>query len=355
LKSTHQIFFNTAQKMKSIKSNTIALMVTSPPYPMIEMWDDCFIAQDQKIATLIKSNQGMKAFNQMHVILDQVWKEVYRVLIPGGLVCINIGDATRTVGNQFSLYVNHARILSSLLSIGFNTLPDILWRKQTNAPNKFMGSGMYPPGAYVTLEHEFILIARKGGLRLFNQLSDKTNRRESAYFWEERNNWFSDVWMDIKGAQQRLFDKNVRERSGAFPFSVPYRLINMYSVKGDTILDPFLGLGTTMLAAMTSGRNSIGFEIEEGLKESILLAAQSIQPFANEQIHDRLMKHTQFVTERLNNNKPLKHKNIHYGFPVITKQESELLLNDLSSVNVDDDRNEVIVTYETVPQKQFIQ
>jgi modification methylase len=76
---------------------------------------------------------------------------MYRILIPGGIMCINIGDTTKTIDNKFCLYSNHSRILTHCLSLGFDNLPNIIWRKQTNAPNKFMGSGMLPVGAYVTL------------------------------------------------------------------------------------------------------------------------------------------------------------------------------------------------------------
>jgi DNA modification methylase len=104
-----------------------------------------------------------------------------------------------------------------MLKLGFTNLPNILWRKQTNAPNKFMGSGMMPPGAYVTLEHEHILIFRNGGKRQFNSQKEKTNRRQSAFFWEERNQWFSDVWMDLKGARQKIADKQAAKTQRRLP------------------------------------------------------------------------------------------------------------------------------------------
>ena len=87
----------------------------------------------------------------MHQVLDGVWHEIGRILVPGGIVCINIGDATRTIQSQFRLYANHARIIRCFHQMGFHQLPTIIWRKTTNEPNKFMGSGMLPPGAYVTI------------------------------------------------------------------------------------------------------------------------------------------------------------------------------------------------------------
>ncbi|MGD9382562.1 MAG: hypothetical protein PVH55_00780 [Desulfobacterales bacterium] len=91
------------------------------------------------------------------------------------------------------------RVLKIALDLDFSTLPCIIWRKQTNAPNKFMGSGMLPAGAYVTLEHEYILILGKGPKRVFEKQEDKRKRHDSAIFWEERNSWYSDVWFDAKG------------------------------------------------------------------------------------------------------------------------------------------------------------
>ncbi|MBW2368080.1 MAG: site-specific DNA-methyltransferase, partial [Deltaproteobacteria bacterium] len=260
MQTTHRIHFKNASRMTPLADKSVHLVVTSPPYPMIEMWDDSFRSQNKKIDKALSRADAMDAFERMHQLLDPVWQDVYRVLVPGGIACINIGDATRTLKDNFTLYPNHARILSKMLEIGFLPLPEILWRKQTNAPNKFMGSGMMPPGAYVTLEHEHILILRKGAKREFKTQAEKQNRRESAFFWEERNVWFSDVWMDLKGTVQKLAGNQARLRSAAFPFELAYRLVNMFSVKDDVVIDPFLGTGTTLAAAMATGRSSVGFE-----------------------------------------------------------------------------------------------
>ncbi|MBW1803357.1 MAG: site-specific DNA-methyltransferase, partial [Deltaproteobacteria bacterium] len=198
MKTSHQIIFSDSKNMGAIPDASVDLVVTSPPYPMIEMWDGVFSGQNPKIKKALINDDGPLAFELMHKELDPVWNETHRVLKRGGIVCINIGDATRTIGDDFALYPNHARILSHFFSSGFSSLPAILWRKQTNAPNKFMGSGMLAPGAYVTLEHEFVLILRKGGKRDFKNPDEKKLRRESAFFWEERNLWFSDIWFDLK-------------------------------------------------------------------------------------------------------------------------------------------------------------
>ncbi len=318
---------------------------------MIAMWDEIFSRQNSKISEALKASKGLQAFEQMHKELDKVWRGVYRVLKNGGFVCINIGDATRTLNELFSLYSNHSRILQYLIKLGFNALPDILWRKQTNAPNKFMGSGMLPAGAYVTLEHEYILILRKGFKREFPTAASKTNRHESALFWEERNIFFSDVWMDIKGTTQKLNDREDRARSAAYPFELAYRLINMYSVKGDTVFDPFLGTGTTTAAAIASARNSIGYEIDNSLKDAIF-KTDGIVDFANEYIRQRLNRHIDFVSQRIQSKKTLKHINNYYGFPVITMQEKKLIFNDLIKAKTLPD-NIMEVSYSQKPQNDF--
>jgi len=297
-------------------------VVTSPPYPMIEMWDDAFAAMDPNIGEALAQEDGRLAFERMHQALDQVWAECFRLLRPGGLACINIGDATRTMGGDFRLYPNHARILSSMMAIGFDVLPDILWRKPTNAPNKFMGSGMLPAGAYVTYEHEYILVARKGGKRVFRTEADRIRRRQSAFFWEERNLWFSDLWVDLLGTQQKL--GKGRSRSAAYPFELPYRLINMFSAYGDTVLDPFVGTGTTMAAALTAGRSSIGIDRLEELADVVEATMRHASAEASDVVRARLERHRAFVAQRLGSGKVLKHHNGPHDLPVVTAQEQIL-------------------------------
>jgi DNA modification methylase len=254
MQSFHQLFCADSRQMEKIDDKSVQLIVTSPPYPMIAMWDEQFSAHDTEVAAALERNEGLQAWEAMHRQLDRTWAECARVLQEGGFMCVNIGDAARSIDGEFRMYGNHSRIISSLQSFGLCMLPLILWRKQTNAPNKFMGSGMLPAGAYVTLEHEYVLIFRKGGKRSFQSEAARQNRRRSALLWEERNRWFSDVW-DFKGSRQQ--HSGPRARSGAFPFELAYRLIHMYSVQKDVVLDPFAGTGTTLLAAMAGGRHSI--------------------------------------------------------------------------------------------------
>ena len=338
--------------MGVIPSASVHLVVTSPPYPMIEMWDLVFADQNRDISKALRKADGLLAFELMHRELDSVWKEAFRILVNGGIACINIGDATRTIGSDFKLYPNHSRILTAMTAAGFSALPAILWRKPTNAPNKFMGSGMLPAGAYVTLEHEYILIFRKGSKREFKKDPEKQKRRESAFFWEERNAWFSDVWLDLVGASQNRTDKNTRLRSAAFPFELPYRLINMFSTKNDIVVDPFLGTGTTMASAMASGRNCIGFEIDPGFQDQILSIADTIIETSNNRTNQRIRDHLDFIDRRSNEKYKFKHVNKHYDFAVMTRQEVELFFNPLDSVERIDERT-MEVTYTVTPENGF--
>ncbi|SKA96884.1 DNA modification methylase [Caloramator quimbayensis] len=327
METLHKIYINDARNMNCIEDNSIDLIVTSPPYPMIEMWDELFKNIDEGISNAFEEGNGFLAFELMHRQLDVVWSECFRVLKEGSYLCINIGDATRTINNNFILYPNHARIINACINIGFYPLPDILWRKQTNAPNKFMGSGMLPKGAYVTLEHEYILIFRKGTKKNYKSDAERKNRQESAYFWEERNVWFSDVW-DFKGTSQKIGDSKSRDRSAAYPFELPYRIINMYSAKNDVVLDPFAGTGTTMIAAMACGRNSISIEIDVNFKSIIESKVMEYENFIKEIYKKRLRNHIEFTKTMKN----IKYKNLNYDFPVVTNQEVNLKFSELKFI-----------------------
>lgn len=353
MKAEAKIIACSARSMETVPDCSIDLVVTSPPYPMIEMWDKIFTKQNESIGAYLSAGEGTRAFQLMHGVLDEVWAECDRVLKLGGIACINIGDATRSVNGDFQLYSNHTRILNSFQERGFATLPDVLWRKPTNAPNKFMGSGMLPVGAYVTYEHEYILILRKGKKRSFVSEKEKSLRRESAFFWEERNVWFSDVWSDVRGTSQGLADSHARSRSAAFPFEIAYRLVCMYSVKGDVVLDPFAGTGTTLAASLTAGRNSVGIEIDETLIPSLQDSLLKIKPFANELHRNRLNKHIEWVAARVAEKGDLRYRNTHYGFPVMTSQEQELLFNDIDSVGEWQNSGSLLVSYKEKPQSDI--
>ena len=339
MQTIHKVYFKDSSDMCELESNSIDLMVTSPPYPMIEMWDSIFSSMNDEIKKAMEEEDGKKAFNLMHEELDKIWKEVARVLRVGGISWVNIGDATRKIGKNFQLYPNHVKITNFFIDNDFVELPCILWRKPTNIPNKFLGSGMLPPNAYATLEHEYILIFRKGNIKREIPLKS-INRYNSAFFWEERNKWFSDMWKDIRGTPQVLNkntknQKNLRDRSAAFPLELPYRLINMFSIYEDTILDPFWGTGTTSLAAMISTRNSIGFELNSDFIELFKTNMGNIKKLNNEINFNRLNQHVEFIKRYRRRVKNIKYTSACYNFPIITKQEMDILLYSINIYSED--------------------
>ncbi|MFB6205526.1 MAG: site-specific DNA-methyltransferase [Haloglomus sp.] len=319
------------EAIADLDTDAIDLVVTSPPYPMVEMWDESFAAQDAAIGAALDDGAGERAFELMHDLLDDVWVELPRVVRPGGIVAVNVGPATRNLGS-FQQYPNHEAITRRLRGHGFQSLPNVLWRKPTNSAAKFMGSGMLPTNAYPTLEHEHVLLFRNGGTRSFPAGDDR--RYESAYFWEERNEWFSDLWK-LTGERQDLSDEAAaaRERSGAFPLDIPLRLVLMFSVYGDTVLDPFWGTGTTSLAALVSGRSSVGIERDADLVAAFDERVTDAPALSASLARERLADHREFVAGRREQGDEPKYRAEHYDFAVVTKQERRVRLYETTSVS----------------------
>jgi DNA modification methylase len=244
----YRVIIGDSRRMEELLDSSVHLVVTSPPYPMVGIWDDLF------------REESAESYDAMHCYLNQTWMEVKRVLVPGGIACVNIGDATRSKDGVFHLYPNHSRVIETFERLGLVTLPYILWKKPTTKPRykgkgAFLGSGFLPPNAYVTLDMEYILIFRNGSLRTFKPKDPK--RYRSKFTKKERDEWFSQVWT-ITGTRQT--HGGLERRVAAFPEEIPKRLIRMFSIEGDLVLDPFLGSGTTLKVAMDLGRRFIGYE-----------------------------------------------------------------------------------------------
>ncbi|WP_435095155.1 DNA-methyltransferase [Halarchaeum sp. P4] len=329
METTHRVVADDARDLAALDDDSVELVVTSPPYPMVEMWDDLFADADPAVADALDDGDGERAYEAMHGVLDAVWDEVERVLVPGGIACVDVGDATRTIADSFRVYRNHARVADAFCERGFDPLPEVLWRKPTNSATKFMGSGTLPPNAYVTLEHEHVLVFRNGPESRSFPPNDP-DRYASAYFWEERNTWFSDVWTDVTGTRQGLpAARGARERSAAYPFEIPYRLVHMFSVRGDTVLDPFWGTGTTTLAAMAGARDSVGYELDEGLVAAFADRLTDVEAFTERVARERLERHREFVSEF---DGEFAYDATHYDVPVKTKRERDLLLYSVRDV-----------------------
>jgi modification methylase len=246
-----------ARRLDGVPDASVQLVVTSPPYPMIPQWDALFRAL------------GATDYPGMLSVLARAWRECHRVLIAGGILAVNVGDALRSGKNGFRLWPNHAETLLAAARSGFTPLPYLLWKKPTNRPNAFLGSGFLPPNAYVTLDCEYILLFRKGRLRRFPPHDPA--REASRFSRTERDRWFSQVWADVRGTPQGAPGR----RTGAFPAAVAERLVRMFSVVGDTVLDPFAGTGTTLWAAVRWGRHAVGVEWDPAVFASLRRAARA--------------------------------------------------------------------------------
>jgi len=268
----HKVIIGNSQQMSELGDGSVQLMVTSPPYPMIAMWDNLFAKADPRIGNLFNKLDAdgndetvRQIYDAMHDYLAKVWQETYRILVEGGIACVNIGDATRSINGKFQIFSNHSRIIEVCEKIGFMSLPYILWKKPTTKPmykgkGAFLGSGFLPPNAYVTLDCEFILLFRKGSLRKFPPRD--ALRYESAFTKKQRDEWFSQIWA-VKGTRQ--IASQLERRTAAYPEEIADRLIRMFSVKGEIVLDPFLGSGTTTKVAIQNERSSVGYEVDQNL------------------------------------------------------------------------------------------
>lgn len=252
-----RVFMASAEKMP-LADESVHLVATSPPYPMIEMWDGLFEAWTGR------GLEDARFYQASHAALARVWDECARVLVPGGIIAVNIGDACRNAGDGFRLYENHVDVTIGCRAAGLTPLVPILWKKPTNKPNAFLGSGFLPPNAYVTLDCEHILLFRKGAPR---RLPPKDLLRYASEMSKaERDAWFTQIW-EMRGAGQTKDD--LARRTAAFPEELPYRLVRMFSLLGDTVLDPFAGTGTTLRVAAAEGRRAVGFETEPALAPAL--------------------------------------------------------------------------------------
>lgn len=193
--------------------------------------------------------------------LDSVWRECARVLAPGGRICCVVGDVClpRKKAGRHLVMPLHADIQVRVRKMGLDCLTPILWHKIANGANEAEGNGAgfygkpFQPGAIVKNDIEYILFFRKGGQY---RSPDPLSKALSMLTAEEMKAWLRSLWTDIKGTSTQ------KGHPAPYPAELAERLIRLFSFAGDTVLDPFAGTGSTAVAAMTSGRNSISNELE---------------------------------------------------------------------------------------------
>jgi DNA modification methylase len=252
LETSHRVFLGDARQMCALPSDTtVHLVVTSPPYWDLKQYPgDCAGAQ---LGHIDRREEFLAELNK-------VWQNCHRLLVPGGRLCIVVGDVCRSRRAFGRHIVNplHAYIQVQCQAIGFDPLAPIIWNKIANVATEVSGNGAtflgkpYEPNAIIKNDIEFILLFRKPG---DYRHPSQEQRDLSLISREDHRRWFQQVWTELPGEVQR-------QHPAPFPKELARRLIGMFSFVGDTVLDPFGGIGNTTLAAMDMHRSSIGFEIE---------------------------------------------------------------------------------------------
>lgn len=248
--TSHDIYLGDSRNITEMSPESIHLVLTSPPYWTLKQYRDT----DGQLGHIEDYDEFLR---QLH----KVWKLCYRSLVPGGrLICV-VGDvclSRRNNEGRHAVVPLHASIQERCRKIGFDNLAPIIWHKIANAAyevsngSAFLGKP-YEPNSIIKNDIEFILMQRKpGGYRK----PDIATRLLSVISAENHKKWFQQIWTGLTGA-------STKKHPAPFPLELAERLIRMFSFVGDTVLDPFMGTGTTNVAAMRHGRNSIGYEIDE--------------------------------------------------------------------------------------------
>jgi len=246
----HDLWCHDARELNFIPDNTVHLVLTSPPYWTLKTYNP----SPGQLGDIV-------GYDDFLAELDRVWRHCFRILVPGGrLVCV-VGDvclSRRKNAGEHTVVPLHASIQEHCRAIGYTNLAPIIWNKIANAVYEAEGNGggflgkPYEPNAIIKNDIEFILMERKPGGYRSPSLAARLLSVISA---ENHRAWFQQIWTGLTGA-------STRQHPAPFPLELAERLIRMFSFVGDTVLDPFLGTGTTTVAAARWGRNSIGVEVD---------------------------------------------------------------------------------------------
>jgi site-specific DNA-methyltransferase (adenine-specific) len=260
LSTNHRVLLGDARIMSELDApESVHLVVTSPPYWTLKDYDGG--AGDDQLGHVAD-------YEAFQLELRKVWHRCFDLLVPGGRLCIVVGDVClpRKKAGRHLVVPLHADISVHCREVGFDYLTPILWYKIANAATEVEGNGSpflgkpYEPNGIVKNDVEYILLLRKpGGYR--KPTDDQ--RLLSLIDKEDHAKWFRAIWSDVPGSSRG------RGHPAPFPVELAYRLIRMFSFVGDTVLDPFLGTGTTTEAAMLANRCSVGYEIEEAYLQMI--------------------------------------------------------------------------------------
>ena len=238
-----RIFCKSSEKMEELRDNSVHLMVTSPPYNVGKEYDEDLTLE------------GYREF------LKRVWREVYRVLVPGGRACINIANLGRKP------YIPlHAFIVEDMIELGFLMRGEIIWNKaSSSSPSTAWGSWLSASNPTLRDIHEYILVFSKGTFGRKKHLG-----KSSTVSREEFLEFTKSVWT-FPAEQARSIG-----HPAPFPIELPYRLIQLYTYEGEVVLDPFMGSGQTGLAAIKTKRHYVGYDTNE---EYVKLAERRIRRF----------------------------------------------------------------------------
>lgn len=248
--TTHHLRLGDARDMHGLRPESIQLVLTSPPYWTLKEYR----RSEAQLGHI-------EDYDEFLGQLDKVWRQCFEALVPGGrLICV-VGDvclSRRENDGRHTVVPLHASIQERCRRIGFDNLAPIIWHKISNAAYEVENGGgflgkPYEPNAVIKNDIEFILMERKpGGYRA----PDISTRVLSLISAENHAKWFQQIWTGISGA-------STKQHPAPYPVELAERLVRMFSFVGDTVLDPFLGTGTTTVAAAKWGRNSVGCEVDE--------------------------------------------------------------------------------------------